>query len=54
MIIEKSIHVKFEESNTFVKNTVEINSVSEDMKKIILKDPPIEEEKPKIDVQDEI
>ena len=37
-----------------MKNIVEIDSLGEDMKKITLKDSPIEEEKPKIDVQGEV
>ena len=53
LTIEESMHVKFEESNTFVKNVVEIDSLGEYMEKITLKDSPIEEEKPKIDVQSE-
>jgi len=51
LTIEDSIHVKFEESNAFVKNIVEIDSLSEDIEKITLKDSPIEEEKLKIDEQ---
>jgi len=54
LTIEESIHVKFEESNTFVKNVVEIDSLGEDMEKITLKDSPIEEEKLKIDEQGEV
>ena len=38
LIIEESIHVKFEESNMFVENVVEIDSLNEDMEKISLKD----------------
>ena len=38
----------------FVKNVVEIDSSGEDMEKIILKDSPIKEEKPKINVQDKV
>ena len=53
LTIKESIHVKFEESNAFVKNVVEIDSLGEDMEKITLKDSPIEENKPKIDEQDE-
>ena len=41
LTIEESIHVKFEESNTFVKNIVEIDSLDEDMEKLTLKDSPI-------------
>ena len=47
LTIEEYIHVKFEESNDFVKNVIEIDSLCEDMEKITLKDSPIEEEKPK-------
>ena len=43
------MHVKFEESNAFVKNVVEINSLGEDMEKITLKDSPISEDKSKLD-----
>ena len=39
------LHVKFEESNAFVKNVVEIDSLGEDMEKISLKDSPIKEDK---------
>ena len=53
LTIKESIHVKFEESNIFVKNVVEIDFLCEDMEKITLKDSPIEEENPKIDVQGE-
>ena len=44
LTIEESIHVKFEESNPLVKNVVENNSLGEDMKKISLKDSPMQEE----------
>ena len=54
MTIEKFIHVKFEESNIFVKNIVEIDSLGEDMKRITLKDSPLQEEKPKINAQGEV
>ena len=54
LTIEESIHVKFEESNIFMKNVVKIDSLGEDMEKITLKDSPIKEEKSKIDVQDEV
>ena len=54
MTIEESIHDKFEESNAFLKNVVEIDSLDEDMERITLKDSPIEEEKPKINEQDEV
>jgi len=40
LTVEESIHVKFEESNAFVKNVVEIDSLGDDMEKITLKDPP--------------
>ena len=44
--IEESIHVKFEESNKFIKNVVdvEINSLSENLDKATLKEAPIQEE----------
>ena len=54
LTIEQSIHVKFEESNTFVKNVVEIDSLGEDMEKIYLKDSPIQEDKPKDDEHGEV
>ena len=54
MTIEESIHVKFDESNAFLNNVVEIDSLDEGMEKITLKDSPIEEETPKIDGQDEV
>jgi len=41
LTIEESIHVKFEESNAFVKNVVEIYFLSEVMERITLKDSPI-------------
>ena len=41
LTIEESIHVKFEESNVFVENVVEIDSLNEDMEKISLKDSPL-------------
>ena len=39
------MHVKFEESNAFVKNLIEIDSLGEDIEKISLKDSPIQEDK---------
>jgi len=45
LTIEESTHVKFEESNAFVKNVVEIDSLGEDMEKISLMDSPIQEDK---------
>ena len=36
------MHVKFEDSDAFVKNVVEINSLGEDMKKVTLKDSHIQ------------
>ena len=48
------MHVKFEKSNAFVKNVVEIDSLGEDMERITLKDSPIKEDEPKIDVQSEV
>ena len=53
LTIEEPIHVKFEESNAFVKNIIEIDSLGENMEKITLKDSPLKEEKPKIDEQGE-
>ena len=49
LTIEESIHVKFEESNVFVKNVVEIDSLHEDMEKVTLKDSPTIEDMPKDD-----
>ena len=43
------MHVKYEESNVFVKNVVEIDSLGEDIEKVTLKDLPIQENKPKLD-----
>ena len=54
MTIEESIHVKFEESNIFVQNVVEIDSLGEDMERITLKDSPLQEDKSKVDVQSEV
>jgi len=55
LTIEESMHVKFEESNTLMKNVVEIDSLGEDMEKISLKDSPLQEvEKPKDDEYDEV
>ena len=53
MTIKESIHVKFEESNMFVENVVEKDSLGEDMEKMTLKDTPIQDDKPKVDVQSE-
>ena len=52
--IEESIHIKFEESNNFIENVVEIDSLGKDIERITLKDSPIQEDKPKIDVQSEV
>ena len=49
-----SIHVKFEESNAFVKNIVEIDFLGEDMKKISLKDWPIQKDKSEDDEHGEV
>ena len=38
LIIEESMHVNFEESNSLVKNIVEIDSFGENFEKIFLKD----------------
>ena len=45
LTIEESMHVKFKESNKFVKNIVDvqINSLCKDMDKATLKDAPIQE-----------
>ena len=51
MTIEESIHVKSEESNVFIENIVEIDSLGEDMERITLKDSPLQEDKLKVDVQ---
>jgi len=47
LTIEEYMHVKFEESNTFVKNVVEIDFLDENMEKIFLKDSPMKEDKTK-------
>jgi len=39
------MHVKFEESNAFIENVVEIDSLGENMEKISLKDSPIQEDR---------
>ena len=52
--IEEFIHVKFEKSNAFVKNVVKIDFLGEDMKKISLKDSPMQEDKPKDDEHGEV
>ena len=48
LTIKEFMHVKFEESNAFVKNVIEIDSLGEDIEKVTLKDSPIQEEKPKL------
>ena len=48
------MHIKFEKSNAFVNNVVEINSLGEDMEKVTLKDSPILEDKPQLDEQCEV
>jgi len=55
LTIEEFIHVKFEESNSLVKNIVEIDSLGENFEKISMKDSPAqdEEEKPKDDTNRE-
>ena len=45
LTIEESMQVKFEESNAFVKNVVEIDPLGKDMEKISLKDSPIQQDK---------
>jgi len=47
LTIEGYLHVKFEESNTLVKNVVEIDSLGEDIEKISLKDSPAQEDEEK-------
>ena len=54
LTIEESMHVKFEESNTFMKNIIKIDFLSEDMEKIFLKDLPMQEDKPKDDEHGEV
>ena len=49
MTIEESIHFKFEESNLFVMNVVEIDPLHEDLEKVTLEDSPTIEGKPKDD-----
>ena len=44
MTIKASIHVKFEESNSIVKNVIEIDFLDEDMEKISLKDSSMQED----------
>ena len=43
LTIEESIHVKFEESNSHVKNVVEIDSLGENFEKISAKDSSAQE-----------
>ena len=38
------MHVKCEESNIFIKNVVEIDSLGEDIEKVTLKDSSIQED----------
>ena len=45
LTIKESVHVKFEESNVFVENVVEIEPLGENMEKLSLKDPPAQEDK---------
>ena len=42
------MHVKFEESDAFVKIVVEINTLGEDMEKVSLEDSPTQEDKQKL------
>ena len=49
LITEESMHIKFEESDAFVKNVVEIDSLGEDMEKVTLKDSPTQEDMLKLD-----
>ena len=48
LTIEECIYVKFEESNTLVNNIVEINSLSEDIENISLKDSSAQEDEKKL------
>jgi len=54
LTIDESMHVKFEESNTFVKNIIKLDFLREDMEKISLKDSPMQEYKPKDDEHSEV
>ena len=56
MTIEESIDVKFEESNSLVKNIVEIVFLGEDLENIFMKDSLVqqEEDKPKNNANDEV
>ena len=49
LTIEESIHVKFEESNLFVKNVIEIDALEEGLEKVTLEDTPTMGDKPKND-----
>ena len=48
LTIEESMHIKFEESDAFVKNVIEIDTLGEDMEKISLEDSPTQEDKQKL------
>ena len=48
LTLEESMHVKFEESDTFVKNVIEIDTLGEDMEKVSLEDSPTQEDKQKL------
>ena len=50
------MHVKFEESNSLVKNVVVIDSLGKDFEKVSMKNSPAldEEEKPKDDTNGEV
>ena len=43
-----------EESNIFIENIVEIDSLGEDMERITLKDSPTQEDNPKVDRESEV
>ena len=45
MTSEEYVHVKFEESNSLVKNVVETNSLGKDFEKNFMKDSVAQEEK---------
>ena len=53
--IEESMRVKFEESNSLVKNIIEIEFLDKDFEKIFMKDSPTQEgeDKKKDDTNDE-
>ena len=56
LTIKESMHVKFKESNSLMKNVVEyeIDFLGGDMDKMSMKDSPEQEEKPKEDLNGEV